>query len=244
GHLRSLSPSAHVIVAAALAVPSAPAAVEAAPVEVPPPPTSATPSRFMDSVPLPDALRSDVDTLLAKATDALEAGDIDAVEQHAKEVLDALDARGIRPREAVSSVGAQAALLLGRAQGARVRQELIAITSRREGEKQLAKLDRQMAHARAAYARVNSWGVRSFYRCAVVDTAALDLATGELFARALDTVPAADRPWFLRAASARLRSARNVFRHALDMRTETMLCVDEARDGYRFAKRALAKLVE
>ena len=52
-------------------------------------------------------------------------------------------------------------------------------------EKQLAKLDRQMAHARAAYARVNSWGVRSFYRCAVVDTAALDLATGELFARAL-----------------------------------------------------------
>lgn len=201
------------------------------------------PQRFMDSVPLPEAVRTQLENRLAKGSEDLEGGDLVAAATSAREALEILDAHGIRPNEAVSSVGAQAALLLGHVQADELRSMLDApMTRRHEGEKNLARLDRQMALVRAAYARVRSWNVNSFYRCAVVETASLDLAMGRLFADAVDHAHPGDRGWFIKAAAARLRNARIEFRHALDMRTETMLCVDEARAGHRAAKQALAAL--
>ena len=239
-----LSPDASQALSPAIPVVLAPAALDA---PAPEPPRdgeqASDPQRFMDSVPLPDAVRAELEQRLAKGSEDLEGGDLAAASAGARDALEILDAHGIRPNEAVSSVGAQAALLLGHVEADELREMLQApMTRRHEGEKHLARLDRQMALVRAAYARVRSWNVNSFYRCAVVETASLDLAMGRLFADAIDHAHYGDRSWFIKAAAARLRNARIEFRHALDMRTETMLCVDEARAGHRAAKQAIASL--
>jgi len=201
------------------------------------------PQRFMDSVPLPEGVRRDLEDRLALGAEELEGGDLDAAAEGARSVLETLDAHGIRPNEAVSSVGAQAALLLGHVEADKLRVMLDApMTRRHEGERHLHRLDRQMALVRAAYGRVRSWNVNSFYRCAVVETASLDLAMGRLFTETVERAHYGDRSWFVKAAAARLHNARIEYRHALDMRTETMLCVDEARAGHRATKQAIAAL--
>lgn len=240
-----LAPTASQALSPAIPVVLAPAALSApAPIAPPDEGEAANdPQRFMDSVPLPDAVRGELENRLAKGSENLEGGDLAAAATGAREALEILDAHGIRPNEAVSSVGAQAALLLGHVEADALRAMLEPpMTRRHEGEKHLARLDRQMALVRAAYARVRSWNVNSFYRCAVVETASLDLAMGRLFSDAVDHAHYGDRGWFIKAAAARLRNARVEFRHALDMRTETMLCVDEARAGHRAAKNAIAAL--
>lgn len=239
-----ISPDAAPALLPAVPVVLAPAALQPPPIAKPRiADAPKDPSRFMDSVPLPDDARDEAENSLALGSEQLEGGDLKRAAARAREVLAVLDAHGIRPNEAVSSVGAQAALLLGHVEADELRRMLeTEMTRRHEGEQHLAKLHRQMALVRAAYARVRTWNVQSFYRCAVVETASLDLSMGQLFAEAAPGAHYGDRSWFVKAASARLRNARLEFRHALDMRTETMLCVDEARAGYRETKRAIATL--
>jgi serine/threonine protein kinase len=233
--LLALSPAAPVVLAPAALTVTLPA----------PPPTSSAkdPSRFMDSVPLPSEVRAQLEDSLTRSIEELDDGELESAARRAQHVLNVLSSRGIRPNEAVSSVGAQAALLLGHVEADQLRAMIDAPASNQhDGEQLLLKLDRQMGLVRAAYARVRNWSVLSFYRCAVVETAALDLTMGRRFADGVNDAQWGNRGWFIKAASARLRSARLEFRHALDMRTETMLCVEEARQGHLDAKQALSTL--
>jgi hypothetical protein len=97
-------------------------------------------------------------------------------------------------------------------------------------------LDRQLDRARGAYGRVRSWGVRSFQRCALTETAELDLALGHMYADALESAPEKDRAWLIKRASTALQHARAGFRHALDVQAETMLCFDAASRGMQEAQ--------
>jgi hypothetical protein len=90
------------------------------------------------------------------------------------------------------------------------------------------QLDVELGHARVSYEKVGSWGVRSFYRCGLVEMATLD-------ARAAETVRAlahgGDLPWFVARSRRLARRAKTSLRHALQVKAETMLCVQAARDA-------------
>jgi eukaryotic-like serine/threonine-protein kinase len=238
------SPStAEVLPLPAIVVPTPEPTIEASETASPAPSAdSEEASRFMDSVPLPEEVRRDLDQRLVGASKKLTEGELDEAAKRAQSVLDLLASRGIRPREAVSSMGAQATLVLGEVEAARLRTILEApMATRLDGEDRLGKIDRQMGLVRTAHGRVQLWNVQSFHRCALVKTARAALAVGERLSAAAHE-GSGDRTWFVKTAAERLRSARLEFRRALGLRTETTLCMDEARAGHRAADRALGAL--
>jgi serine/threonine-protein kinase len=204
---------------------------------------SPTPSsRFTDSTQLGDALRAELEMRLSTATKRVAAGQLERARDDAQVVLKELSALGIRPNKAVSSLGAQAELVRGRIEGAVLRGRLSRVMNRADAERLAALVDPQMARTRAAYERVRAWGVRSFYRCALVEAAALDLAIGRTFADAFERAKVRDRRWLLNRAVTSLRFARSGYRHALDVQAETMLCFEPAERGYDEAGRLLSQL--
>ena len=138
--------------------------------------------------------------------------------------------------------------MLGRLQAARVTALLDglgrAATSRGEVEALTARLGRSMARARAAYERVRGWGVRSFFRCGLVEMASLDRQAAEVFATRAPQATAVQRERLLERARTHLHHARTGYRHAIDVKAETMLCMADAREGRDEATRALGALPE
>jgi hypothetical protein len=198
------------------------------------------PSRFTESVPLGDELRTRLEDSLAAANDALAAGRTDTARRLAREVVSELGRVGVRPSSVVSSVGARAELVLGRVEGAAVL-ALLAKLDDSLGHNRVAEVKRLVARAAAAYDRVGNWGVRSFFRCALVDTGALGLAAGQIYAERVERARTpAERAWLVKAAVAFLRDARQVYRHAHDVPAETTLCLEEAKQGHAEAKQKLA----
>jgi hypothetical protein len=154
-----------------------------------------------------------------------------------------LGTRGVQPHKANSSIGAKAQLLVGRVEAAKVR----ALLS--EGPRDLPvarswakRLGVRMGHARVAYDRVITWGVRSFFRCGLVEMAELDRAAARVFAAAAPPNAGRDRDWYVTHARRHLKNARVGLRHALQVQSETMLCVDDAQHALDEVERDLAAL--
>ncbi len=206
-----------------------------------PQPSVALASAFADSVLLSTADRQRLEAQLQGAEDELAARRDKQAVRKAKAVLRELLDRGVRPNETVSALGARSLLLLGRVEAMRVRNLLAAPTSRQEAEQLDGRLNRQLAHARKAYGLVHVWGVRSMFRCGLVELAQLDAAAGQLFAEAAALTPE-QRASLADRARKHLRHARTGYRHALEVRAETALCVAEARTGQRDTRRALEEL--
>ncbi len=211
----------------------------------PPPPapkaSTALTSPFADSVLLSTADRQRLEARLENAEDELGAHRDKQAVRLAKGVLRELLDRGVRPNETVSALGARSLLLLGRVEAMRVRRLLAAPTSHQEARQLDVQLDRRLAHARKAYDLVHVWGVRSIFRCGLVELAQVDAAAGQLFAEAAALTPE-QHAWLSERARKHLRHARTGYRHALEVRAETALCVTEARVGQRDAQRALEEL--
>lgn len=202
------------------------------------PSASATaPSRFTDSSQVSDALRFELEARLAHGERALDEGKIDVARESARVVLRELDVLGIKRNKSVSSLGAQAELMLGNCEGAKLKSELLGVRTRAQAERNLSVLDQQLERARGAYGRVRSWGVRSFQRCALVETAQLDMAHAHMYERAIGPASSDDRTWLSKRASSSLHHALVTFRHALDVQAETMLCFDDAKRGIEEAQR-------
>lgn len=220
---------------------------EAPPIQQPSPPlapqaSAALATPFADSVLLSKADRQRLEAQLQAAEDELAARQDQQATRKAKGVLRELLDRGVRPNETVSALGARSLLLLGRVEAMRVRQLLATPTSRKEAERLDAKLDRQLGQARQAYGLVHVWGVRSIFRCGLVELAELDAAAGKLFAEAAALAPE-QRAWLADRARKHLRHARTGYRHALEVRAETALCTAEAQLGRQDTQRALEALV-
>ncbi|MBW2454789.1 MAG: serine/threonine protein kinase [Deltaproteobacteria bacterium] len=220
---------------------------EAPPVQQPSPPPPAPQASaslanpFADSVLLSKADRQRLEAQLQQAEDELAARQDQQAIRQVKGVLRELLDRGVRPNETVSALGARSLLLLGRVEAMRVRQLLATPTSRKEAKRLDAKLDRQLAQARKAYGLVHVWGVRSMFRCGLVELAELDAAAGKLFFEAAALVPE-QRAWLADRSRKHLRHARTGYRHALDVRAETALCTAEAQVGRQDTQRALEEL--
>ena len=205
----------------------APQVVVATEVRVAPVSSAEESSRFVESAMLSDSERQRLETLLNDASAELERGDTGPVVERAEAVMRELKALGVSPKTAVSSLGAKAQLFLGHVQAAKAREMLAQDPPPPAKRKSWARqLDKQLAHARVAFERVNSWGVRSFFRCGLVEMAELEDAAG----RAIAAIAVGnDREWFELRAQRHRRHARLSIRHALQVKAETMLCVDDAR---------------
>jgi serine/threonine protein kinase len=203
------------------------------------------PSRFTDSVPLGEELRARLEDGLGKASEALAAGRTAEARRHAKDVITELGRIGVRPSSVVSSVGARAELVLGRVEGAAVLAALAKVDDVLAAQQRIAEVRHLLSRASAAYDRVGNWGVRSFFRCALVDTAALDLAAGQTYLERIERARTpGERAWLVKAAVAFFRDARVVYRHAHDVPAETTLCLGEAKQGHAEAKHQLAALAQ
>jgi serine/threonine-protein kinase len=217
----------------------------AAPVAAPepPPPPRDDMSQFNDSIRLDAAHRHQIEAELAKAEEALAAGQVREARRAARAALTRLQALGVRPREGVSSLGARASLLEGRAEASALAGALAPLETRAAAEKRKPVLERGLERAKVAYERVRGWGVASLYRCAVTEVAGLDLAAGRMFAAAAaEATSLDDRRWLINAATKSLRDAFLGYRTALHVPAETTLCVDDAKRGSREAERALLTL--
>jgi len=200
-------------------------------------PSATAPSRFTDSSQVSDALRFELEARLTHGERALDEGKIEVARESARVVMRELEVLGIKRNKSVSSLGAQAELMLGKCEGAKLRTDLMTVRTRAQAERQLTVLDQQLERARGAYGRVRSWGVRSFQRCALVDTAQLDMAHAHMYERAIGPSSSDDRTWLSKRASSSLHHAIVTFRHALDVQAETMLCFDDAKRGIEEAQR-------
>ncbi len=217
---------------------------EAAPA---PPPSHLVPSRFSDSGLIDDAHRRQIEDELEKARVALATGDHATARRRANVALQRLRDVGIRPNESVSSLGARVTLLRGEVEGAALLALLDAPSDRpldrAAAERLVPELERRLGRAQLAYQQVRGWGVASFYRCAVAETAALHLAVGRAFAAArANDAGLENREWLTRGAAAWLRLARAGYRTALRVPAETTLCAADARDGLAGTDRVLATL--
>jgi hypothetical protein len=198
--------------------------VESAPVQANP---DASP--FVESGMLGEPQRAELAVIVARATDDLESGYHDRVVDAARQVMRELKALGISPNKAVSSLGAKSQLLLGRVHGFDARDVLDEQPATQDARAWANQVDLKLAHTRVAYERVAGWGVRSFYRCGLVEMAALDRAASEAIVVLADGHT--HRNWFLARARRHRRHARTSLRHALQVKAETMLCVNEARSA-------------
>jgi hypothetical protein len=218
------------------------AAVAAEPEETTSPATSALASPFVDSVLLESVDRERLQHALEQAQAELDAGRHAAAAKRASGLLRELSDRGVRPGKAVSSLGAQTQLLVGRVEALRLRAMLGEPNTRDEAETLDASLERQLAQARTVYDAVRLWGVRSLFRCAVAEAAELDLAAGRLFATTAASISPRQRKWYVDVARKHLLHARTGFRHAIGILAETSLCVGNARDGVSDTQAALKRL--
>jgi hypothetical protein len=231
GHLAPLSPSLRLVVATPRVTPRMAAPPPPAPVDV------AVYSELLD-----DAQRLRLELVFDRAEADLAAGRKRQVDERAKGVLAELSALGVGPHRSPSSLGAKAQLLLARVQADGVKALLAEPPRELAPAKAWAqRMDLELAFTRAAYEKVNPWGVRSLYRCGLVEMAELDRAVAEV----LGDVPATARPdreWVLSERRRHLKLARTALRHALQVQAETMLCVEEARRARDAVSAELAAL--
>ncbi len=208
-------------------IPPAPQVVVAtAEPPAPPPSERAEASRFVESSMLDEQTQRDLDAELVAAHEALAGGDDAAAVERARRVIKHLDDHGVSPNRAISAIGARAQLILGRVRGAEVHALLQKMPEPKHAKTWVNQLAFQLAHARVAYDRVNRWGVRSFYRCSLVEMAELDHAASQAVAQLGEQ---GDPEWFASRARNHKRHARTGLRHALQVKAETVLCLDEAR---------------
>lgn len=213
------------------------------PQEAAPTPSQMAPSAFSDSGKISAKHKEAIQAQVAKARAALEAGELGKARTHAHAALGRLRGVGIRPNEGVSSLGARVSLLRGEIEGIALERLLRAPIRRADAKKMVPKIERQMMKAFLAYQQVRRWGVASFYRCAVVESAALQLAVGRAFTDGRAHADSdEDAEWMVKAAAAWLRKARKGYRTALRVPAETVLCIDAARDGLRATDELLASL--
>jgi hypothetical protein len=201
------------------------------------------PSEFSESGLITDRHRKAVEGELERARRALAGGHILRARRRVQAAIDRLRGVGIRPNEGVSSLGARASLLRGQVEGAALVALLDEPIERAEAKTVVPLLEQQMMKAKVAYQLVRSWGAPSFYRCAVVETARLQLALGEAFAAGRERAASEeDAEWMFKAAAAWYRKAHKGFRIALRVPAETTLCVDDAKQGVHATDRASARL--
>jgi serine/threonine protein kinase len=129
-----------------------------------------------------------------------------------------------------SMLGAKSQLLVGRLESAK----LTAVLRDRPADMSEAvawskRVDSQLGQTGVAYDRVVQWGVRSFFRCGLVEVAALDRAAGEAFTSAATSSTGRQRAWLATQAHLHFRRAGIAIEHALLVRSETLLCVEDAR---------------
>lgn len=208
-----------------------------------PPPSHVAPSRFSDSGHISDTHRQSIEDGLEKARNALAEGNVARARSRANAAMRRLRGVGVRPNESVSSLGARVSLLQGEIEGAALRALLEMPLDRDAAERLVPELERLLGRAQLAYQLVRGWGVASFYRCAVAETSALQLAVGRSFAAAR---AAASRPedaaWLVKAAAAWLRRARTGYRTALRVPAETTLCLGDAKRGLHDTDGVIASL--
>jgi serine/threonine protein kinase len=191
--------------------------------------TNASP--FVDSASLDKADRARLKKKLDSAKRLLADGEDHKAVILVLSVMRELGDLGIRPGKAISSLGAQSQLLLGQLEADQVRTILRDGAPRDSGDETVARLDLRLGRARAAYDRVRPWGMRSFFRCGLVDVAHLELATARWFDAAAAGRQGAEGERLMLRSQRHLKQARIVFRHALDVKAETALCVDAAAQG-------------
>jgi len=197
-------------------------------------------SPFVDSASLDTADRARLKKKLDNAKERLANGEDHKAVILVLSVMRELGDLGIRPGEAISSLGAQSQLLLGQVEADQVRTLLRSGTPRDSGDDTVAQLDLRLGRARAAYGRVRPWGMRSFFRCGLVDVGQLELATARWFDAAASGRQGAEGERLMLRSQRHLKQARIVFRHALDVKAETTLCVDAAAQGRIDVDRDLA----
>lgn len=207
-----------------------------------PPPSHVAPSRFSDSGHISDTNRRAIEEGLDEARASLVEGDVARARSRVNAAMRRLRGVGVRPHESVSSLGARISLLQGEIEGAALRALLAEPLDREAAKRLVPELERLLGRAQIAYQLVNGWGVASFYRCAVAESAALNLAVGRAFATARATAQPEDAAWLVKAAVAWLRRARSGYRTALRVPAETTLCLADAKRGLHDTDRVIASL--
>ncbi len=214
-----------------------PAPITPAPTAAPSTPPRMDTSRFSDSGSILPQHKRAIENELAKARAALVDRRIARARTHVVSALTRLRGVGIRPNEGVSSLGARATLLRGEVEGAALHALLERPIRHAEAKVVLPRIERQLMKAQIAYQLVRGWGVPSFYRCAVVESANLQLALGRAYAEARSqAAQPSHAAWMVKAAAGWTRKARAGFRTALRVPAETTLCNDRAKRGLRDAK--------
>jgi serine/threonine-protein kinase len=197
-------------------------------------------SPFVDSASLDDAERArlsgELDTAKQLLADHKHRQAVIKVGGVMRELRDL----GVRPGEAISSLGAQSQLLLGRVEADHARTILQSSAPSDNADDTVARLDLRLGRARAAYDKVRPWGMRSFFRCGLVEVGELELATARWFAAAAKGREGVEGERLMLRSQRQLKQARIVFRHALDVQAETTLCVDAAVRGRVEVDRELA----
>ncbi|MBW2524407.1 MAG: protein kinase [Deltaproteobacteria bacterium] len=223
---------------------------QAAPVVVvtaraPAPTVAADPSPLVYSTQLSESQRERLLQEVSAAEHELELGEHERVLARVDAVVGELATLGVEPHKANSSIGARAQLLVARIEAAKARQLLSEPpTTFRDARSWSKRLEERVARARVAYDRVITWGVRSFYRCGLVEMAALDRDVAPVFRDAAPPAPGPQRDWYLAVARRHLKRARVALRTALHVQSETMLCVDAAQQALDQIKSDLALLSE
>lgn len=224
--------------------------INAAPVLVvtspPPPPASQVdPPPFVYSTQLSEEQRTHLLQELEVAAGELDRGQYESVLDRVASVTKELAKLGVEPHKANSSIGAKAQLLAARVKVAEVRALLQSPPqSFRKARVWSKRLDVRLAHARVAYDRVKAWGVRSFFRCGLVEMAGLDREAAAVFAMAAASGSDSGTDWYVAHARRHFKRARVGLLHALQVQSETMLCVDDAQQALDEVRQELAALPE
>jgi serine/threonine protein kinase len=201
-------------------------------VAAPPPPSSAGSLPFDFSTQVDEPERERLEQELAIAADELEQGKHAEASARVQVVQRDLRKLDVAPHTTSwsSMLGAKSQLLVGRLEAAK----LTALLWHRPADMSEAvawskRVDAQLGQTGVAYDRVVQWGVRSFFRCGLVELAALDRAAGDAFTSASQASTGRQRAWLATQARLHLRHAGIAVEHASLVRSETLLCVEDAR---------------
>ena len=209
------------------------------------PSASADPSPLVYSTQLSESQRERLLQEVAAAELDLDQSEHERVLSRVHAVMRELGTLGVEPHKANSSIGARAQLLVGHIEAAKARELLQDEPATFSEARAWAKrLDMRVARARVAYDRVITWGVRSFYRCGLVEMAALDRDVAPVFSAAAPSSAGPRRDWYVAEARRHLKRARVGLRTALNVQSETMLCVDAAQEALDQVQRDLNELTE
>ena len=214
-------------------------------VAAPAPTSNAGSEPFDFSTQVDEPERARLEQELTIAADELEQGKHAEASARVQDVQRDLRKLDVAPHTTSwsSMLGAKSQLLVGRLEAAK----LTALLRDRPADMGEAvawskRVDSQLGQTGVAYDRVVQWGVRSFFRCGLVELAALDRTAGEAFTSASKSSTGRQRAWLATQAHIHLRHASIAIEHASLVRSETLLCVEDARREHERVSASLATL--